>query len=724
MAMTDPMPGAEKAPLLFPLHGRPVPAVLSGGAVACLGLVVVMGWHARDPRLIQVLSGAAPMVYNTALGLVCSGASLMALALDRRRGAALAAVAALFLGLLTLAEYLGVDLGIDELFMVDNLGERVGNPGRMGPNTALGLVAGGLGLGLLALFPQARRGLAGAGLLGALLVLTGALALLGYVLGVETAYGWGRSTRMAVHTGAGFLVLGGGLLAEACRAGAALGANTRLETPSAARRRVLALFIAIISATTLLMLVTDLRNRYQFAVDETREDLEAMAAGWGHLIQRVASLDPLLRDHPVPEAAARHLAGHLLQGDTRVGGFGATGDLLLGWRAGDAIRQLSVTGKGPLTVWSLPRGTPWAEVMGHAIEGRTGTLTGTDRQGREVLAAFQPIPAVDLGLVAKVDLAELRSPVLRAGILDTGIALLAILLGGLAVVLRVNPMIRRLEGADRLEAAHAQLTRESLERARVQEALHTLNRELERRVETRTLELAERNQELADFAFIGAHDLQEPLRKIQILGDRLLGGWRDRLDERGGDYLRRMGEAARRAQTLINAFLNYTRVARGEAHPERVDSARLATEVMADLKPVIQQTGARITLGVLPRVWADPDLLRLLLHQLLENALRFHRPDAPPLIHIDGGREALPEGAVYRLSVTDNGVGIPEDQREHIFTPFERLGAGAGDTGTGMGLAICRRIARVHQADLLVQDNPGGGSRFTLRLPLLPKVYP
>ncbi|HAJ92825.1 MAG TPA: hypothetical protein DCO71_09490, partial [Gammaproteobacteria bacterium] len=188
-------------------------ARFTGFLSLALGAVVLLGWYLHEPALIQVNPAFVPMQYNTALGFALGGLALLGLALSWSRIAGIAAVIVLLTGVLTLIEYgFGIDLHIDQLFMEHYIDLKTSNPGRMAPNTALCFSLTGLAVLLTLLFHAHARISAWIATLGALIISLGIVALAGYMIGVEGAYGWGHMTRMAIHTAAGFIVLGVGFV--------------------------------------------------------------------------------------------------------------------------------------------------------------------------------------------------------------------------------------------------------------------------------------------------------------------------------------------------------------------------------------------------------------------------------------------------------------------------------------------------------------------------------
>jgi signal transduction histidine kinase len=256
-----------------------------------------------------------------------------------------------------------------------------------------------------------------------------------------------------------------------------------------------------------------------------------------------------------------------------------------------------------------------------------------------------------------------------------------------------------------LQAANRRLAEEAVERERVTQGLTEL---------TRRLEIS--NRELQDFASVASHDLQEPLRKIQAFGDRLAVRCADQLGPEGNDYLRRMQNAAGRMQTLINDLLAFSRVTTKAQPFVPVDLARVAREVVSDLEARIEQSGATVEVGDLPVLDADPLQMRQLLQNLLGNALKFARPDIAPRVRL--GTEEGAEPGTVRLAVADNGIGFDEKYLDRIFTVFQRLHGRGAYEGTGIGLAVCRKIAERHGGAITARSRPGEGATFLVTLPL------
>jgi signal transduction histidine kinase len=271
--------------------------------------------------------------------------------------------------------------------------------------------------------------------------------------------------------------------------------------------------------------------------------------------------------------------------------------------------------------------------------------------------------------------------------------------------------------------------REVATRRRTADLLRQANEALEQKVQERTTELNEAvqslrhsNRELEQFASVASHDLQEPLRKIQAFGDRLQEKCSEGLGDQGRQYVDRMQAAATRMRSLIDAILSYSRITTKAQPFVPVDLGLTAREVLSDLEGRLSQTGGRVDIGRLPTVDADPMQMRQLLQNLIGNALKFHRPGEAPVVAVesrllsaegDGPRAARR----YEVSVRDNGIGFEETYLDRIFDVFQRLHGRQEYEGTGMGLAICRRIVERHGGSITATSAPDKGAAFMFTLP-------
>ncbi|MCY1523514.1 Phytochrome-like protein cph1 [compost metagenome] len=245
----------------------------------------------------------------------------------------------------------------------------------------------------------------------------------------------------------------------------------------------------------------------------------------------------------------------------------------------------------------------------------------------------------------------------------------------------------------------------------------TERRRTEEELQATLLELERSNRELQEFAFVASHDLQEPLRKIQAFSDRLAVR-ADGLDEEGRDYLQRMTSAASRMQALIIDLLNYSRVNTRGQSLQPVDLERVLDDVLLDMEAGIEQATCRIERQPLPAVLGDASQLRQVLQNLLSNALKFQAPGNSALIRIYA-EPAANDG--WTLCIADNGIGFDEKYLDRIFNPFQRLHGREAYSGTGIGLAIVKKIIERHKASITASSKPGQGSVFRITFPRINK---
>ncbi len=231
------------------------------------------------------------------------------------------------------------------------------------------------------------------------------------------------------------------------------------------------------------------------------------------------------------------------------------------------------------------------------------------------------------------------------------------------------------------------------------------------------VDLDARNRELQDFAFVASHDLQEPLRKIRAFSDRLQQRYSAELSPEARDYLSRSHQAAARMQTLINDLLAYSRVAARGKPFGPVDMGALLATVVDDLEARLESSGGRIDAGPLPTIEGDPTQLRQMLQNLLANALKFRDPGRPPVVTVTAEPTRLGDVPAWRFSFVDNGIGFEPRYAEKVFVPFQRLHGRQEYEGTGIGLAIVRRIVERHRGTVLAQGVAGEGAKFTVCLP-------
>jgi PAS domain S-box-containing protein len=269
------------------------------------------------------------------------------------------------------------------------------------------------------------------------------------------------------------------------------------------------------------------------------------------------------------------------------------------------------------------------------------------------------------------------------------------------------------------------------EKKRAEAVLRQLNVELERRVQERTAdleranaelgrqaaELARSNAELEQFAYVASHDLQEPLRMVSSFTQLLAKRYRGRLDADADEFVGYVVEGAVRMQALINDLLMYSRVGRKDKGLTAVDCGAIVATACANLRNTIDETGAAVTIDPLPTLVAESTQLLQLFQNLIGNALKFTKA-GPPRIHLGASRR----GPEWIFWVKDNGIGIESRYAERIFQVFQRLHNRKEYPGTGIGLAICKKVVERHGGRIWVESKPGHGSVFYFTLPAWDEV--
>jgi len=273
---------------------------------------------------------------------------------------------------------------------------------------------------------------------------------------------------------------------------------------------------------------------------------------------------------------------------------------------------------------------------------------------------------------------------------------------------------------------YAAAQEELQKRTQLEAELRKVNEHLEVRVKERTRQLETSNQslqrsnrELQDFAYVASHDLQEPLRKIRAFGNLLEEEYSEKLGE-GEDYLRRMQGAAVRMSVLIEDLLSFSRVATRVRPFEPVNLNAIVSEVVSDLETRLKDTSGKVQFANLPTLRADPTQMRQLMQNLIANALKFHREDEDPVVRISASMKAggKMKPACYEIRIKDNRIGFDEKYKDRIFSVFQRLHGRDTYEGTGIGLAVCRRIVERHGGTITVKSRPGVGSTFIVKMPV------
>lgn len=271
-----------------------------------------------------------------------------------------------------------------------------------------------------------------------------------------------------------------------------------------------------------------------------------------------------------------------------------------------------------------------------------------------------------------------------------------------------------LEQEQKLISINKNLEKEIKDRRISEHKVSILNRQLLENIQ----HLENSNAELARFAYVASHDLQEPLRKIRTFGDRLLEKYRTQIDTEGQDYIDRMQKAAKRMQLLIDDILMFSRISFNNEDFNEVDLNEVMAEVLTDLEISIEQKRAQIKVQPLPKVRVVPALFRQLFQNLISNSLKFARKDTDPVIEVSAMEKEIEGKSFWNIELKDNGIGFEDKYADQIFGMFQRLHGHFEYEGTGIGLAICKKIIDHHLGAITASGKVNQGALFTITIPV------
>jgi PAS domain S-box-containing protein len=670
-------PARTPAPGATPTAGSVSPRIVgglrrfsegAGWAVGATGAMVVIGWFADIDILRRGLPSLSTMKFHTAVCFLALGAGLVVLQRLPRRPGIVGLVAGMSAAapVITLIEYAtDTRLGIDNPFGLDQAASGPTTvPGRMAPATALCFVLAALAL---ATHAYDRRRVPIACALVALVLAT--LALMGYAYGVESLYHF-SFTSVALHTATGFVLAGLGLLvARPEESPASLVASTTAGGTTLRRLLPTAVVLPLVTGSLAAFLVrrADVDPPLAFAAFTLTMVLSLGTMTWANAAR--------LHHTDVQRVDAERMAVRLASSEERTRRILDT--------ASDAYIVMSTDGR--VTAWNRQAEISFGWTAAEAIGRPVHELIIPERHRRahrEGLARF---------------LATGNAPVV-----DARLELEANDRDGRELPIELTVWIIENEGVPEFNAFVHDV---SVRRAAAAE-LDQRRRELERS-----------NEDLEQFAYVASHDLREPLRAMASFSQLLEHDYGDVLDDTGREYLAFVQDGAARMRRIIDDILTYSRAGH-TAGTEALALGTLVDDLLVGLGPTIDDAHAHITVSELPEVHGSRTQLELLIQNLLSNAIKFSRPDREPEIALTAQRGA-DDG--WELRVDDNGIGIAPEHRERIFKMFKRLHTRDEYSGTGIGLAVCRKIARANGGDITHADSPLGGSRFVVTLPAAPQ---
>ena len=657
--------------------------------IACVvGATVIFGWLTRNEQLIQLSPTFAPMQFNTALGFLLCGIGLFAISRGASRTARTVGAMAGLIAALTLAEYVfGANLYIDELFVDAHITTKTSHPGRMAPNTALCFL-------LVALFlldwPRVKLWSSGALFeegIGFLVLALAAVPFIGYLQDVENAYGWGQLTRMAAHTALGFIVLSVGIIGYAWRIRSPQEVSVPLWAPT------------LIAFAVLLI---DLYTPLGAAVGVAYVPLVFCGIWFARpyaafVLAAFSSVLILLGVFASAESNAI-MTTVLLNRSMAFLAVWVTAVLVFFQKRAQARFQASqrrlqlATEAGEIGVWE------WDLETNQVIwDDRMYRLHDTQRTNRKI--AYEDWsqslhgddrPTVEQNIADALSGKRAYHPQFR--------------------LLTKSGDVRYLEARGHVErdatGAPLKMFGVCWDTTEQKEAEFKLGKLIE--------ELGDSNSELERFAYVASHDLQEPLRMVSNFTQLIADRYEDQLDKTGKQYIQIAGDAARRMQALVDDLLEYSRLENDPGRFGDVNLESILNHVKENLKDAVEASQAKITHDPLPVVIGNDVRLSRILQNLIGNAIKYQSPENQPTVHVSA--ELRTDD--WLITISDNGIGISPDYLEKIFLPFKRLHRTQEYSGTGIGLAVSKKIVETQGGKMWATSTPDEGSQFYFTIPI------
>jgi signal transduction histidine kinase len=759
---------------LFPdarLRGAQEFVVIASTIVMMLGGIVLVAWHLRFPSLIRVPPSDAAMTYNTALCFLFAGVGLSATIMQRSVVALISGSVPFLIGLLTFSEYLlGLDLGIDQALMLDDVEPRAAFPGRMALMTSIGFSISGFSILLMNqkkswLIPSLQR-VEMVGLAGIFITVLGVMTLLLFLTDMRVPYGWGKLGRsMAVSSAVGFILLGTGMLSWVWRRGQVTTVSEIRGLPFIVQAGGITISLLLWQALlvqehrgledTVARTAAHVEGEIASRMEARIQALSRLAtrAGWSALpVQKewAADADMIVRDFPGFQAISWIDTDLRVQGITPLVGNEAvllptvmteptrralfekvrttqtlsisrTLDLVQGGRGFVVFVPIVREGKfAGIICGGFHAETLFATILHGIAPGYSLVLMNADE---ELYRRLPDEPALEeeWGKPTKVEFVGTHWQVRmwpQAATVAAQHSLLPIWALGsgflattlISVVIALAQESRRR--AQAAEMTNRELARENTKRTKAEAEIRALNNELEQRVRERTIAVERANADLQQLAYVSAHDLQEPVRMVSTYTQLLARRYQDKLDAEADHFIGYIIEGASRIHMLLTDLLAYLQLDQSEAEKRDIPCEEILENALGGLKKTITAAAALVTHDPLPTVRGDAMQLTLVFRNLLENALLF-RLSTPPRVHV----WAEQRDDDWLFAVRDNGIGIEPQYAKQIFFMFERLHTQAEYPGTGMGLTLCQKIIERHGGKIWVESQVGQGATFYFTIP-------
>lgn len=720
-----------------PQRFAPQPARAAAGVlISATAVAVVVGWVLQFPLLVQIRADWSPVQPDTAIGLGLAGIGLLLAAWNRYVLTFCVGALTASLGGLILAQYVfELDIAAYLALLTGWAASDTLQPGKMAPNTALCLLLTGAALSAIRWLPLLSA------LFGVGACALGAGALLGYAMGLDATYEWGSLTPMAPATAAAFLLLGSTLAWQ--NASAALRPAWRgpilVGLGSAAMAMLFfhalvtredAQIKASVDATT-YRIRTEIRTK----IEERTSALAALAREWEDKIFRwrgawesdarlvlsrspgMDSIEWVKRDGKIGWTYPPDADHPALALPTKTADAGPPHEWARPVKFADGTRGLRLAVAlgdsdepkgwlcGVFRSRELFEAFSTALPSGYAVRVRSGKTTIYDNRPRGAAGEWSRTLPLQKGLALSLTVQpvpgwlEQQRSVLPQVVLVAGLALSGLLVWALR--------------AAQLSAARARsLDAEVQAHKRVEQRVRELNVDLEDRVAERTAALERTNQKLTRFASFLSHELRQPVSAQALWAELLETQYGAALDGQGREYIGEIQRSVRRMDDLITGQLALSEASSTPLASEFVDIGSLVREVTADLKAALEEAGATVRANDLPSVRGDSRQLYQLIRNLVDNSVKYRRPDVPLQLRLSSS----PAGDSVEIVYEDNGQGFCPEDAERVFGIYERVGS-REISGLGLGMAICRRIMERHGGTITAEGRPGEGASFRMRFP-------